>query len=149
MSREDYFKYVHPYRVRVWEAVGKKVIANYMVPSPQESEQNLQDPMLGKSQGAFSNYIFPQTPEGITLPEYDRPMLELAQKHKQMYSYFIHGKYLRDASEAQLEMTVQRICGLATEVRANLMVTIASVPPGASLEKANYVFKLVEKYGRY
>jgi hypothetical protein len=149
MSREDYFTYVHPYRVRVWEAVGKKVIANYMVPSPRESEQNLQDPMLGKSQGAFSNYIFPQTPEGITLPEYDRPMLELAKKHKQMYSYFIHGKYLRDASEAQLETTVQRICGLATEVRANLMVTIASVPPGASLEKANYVFELVEKYGRY
>jgi hypothetical protein len=149
MSREDYFKYVHPYRVRVWEALGKKVIANYMVPSPQESEQNLQDPMLGKSQGAFSNYIFPQTPEGITLPEYDRPMLELAKKYKQMYSYFVHGKYLRDASEAQLDATVQRICRLATEARANLMVTIASVPPGASLEKTNYVFRLVEKYGRY
>jgi hypothetical protein len=29
------------------------------------------------------------------------------------------------------------------------MVSIASVPPGASLEKANYVFELVEKHGRY
>jgi hypothetical protein len=148
MSREDYFKYVHPYRVRVWEAVGKKVNSGYLVPSPQEAEQNLQDPMLVKAPG-FTSYIFPQTPEGITLPEYDRPMLELAKKYKQSYAYFIHGKYLRDAGEAQLETTVQRICGLAREVRANLMVTIASVPPGASVEKANYVFKLVEKYGRY
>ncbi len=149
MSRDDYFKYVHPYRVRVWEAAGKKLIAGYMVPSPQESEQNLQDPMLGKSQGAFSNYIFPQTPEGVTLPEYDRPSLELAKKYKQSYGYFVHGKYLRDATEAQLDATVQRICKLATEIRANLTVNIASVPPGASLEKANYVFQLVEEYGRY
>jgi hypothetical protein len=149
MSREDYFKYVHPYRVRVWEALGRKVMAGYMVPSPEEAEQNLQDPMLGKSQGAFTNYIFPQTPEGITLAEYDRPSLELAQKCKQSYAYMIHGKYLRDASAAQLDVTVQRICRMATEVRANLMVSIASVPPGASLEKANYVFRLVEEYGRY
>ena len=149
MSREDYFKYVHPYRVRVWEATGKKITAGYMVPSPQESEQNMQDPMLGKSQGGFSNYIYPQTPEGLTRPEYDRPSLEMAKKHKQSYSYFIHGKYLRDASESQLDATVQRICQMAVEVRANLMVTLASVPPGASLEKANYVFKLVDKYGRY
>jgi hypothetical protein len=149
MSREDYFKYVHPYRVRVWEALDKKVNAGYIVPSPQESEQNMQDPMLGKLQGSFTSYIFPQTPEGLTLPEYDRPMLELAKKYKQSYSYFIHGKYLRDASESQLDATVQRICRMAIEVRANLMVTIASVPPGASVEKANYVFQLVEKYGRY
>jgi len=149
MSREDYFKYVHPYRVRVWEAVGRKVGPGYMVPSPQESEQNMQDPMLVKSQGAFSNYIYPQTPEGVTLPEYDRTSLELAKKYKQSYSYFIHGKYLRDATEAQLDATVQRICRMAVEVKANLMVILASVPPGASLEKANYVFQLVEKYGRY
>jgi hypothetical protein len=149
MSREDYFKYVHPHRVRVWEALEKKVIANYVVPSPEEAEQNMQDPMLGNSQGAFSNYIFLQTPEGITLPEYDRPSLGLAKTYKQSYGYFVHGKYLRDASEAQLEGTVQRICKMATEVGANLMVTIASVPPGASLEKANFVFRLVEKHGRY
>lgn len=149
MSREDYFKYVHPYRFRVWEALGKKVNAGYIVPSPQEAEQNLQDPMLGKLQGSFTSYIFPQTPEGLTLPEYDRPMLELAKKYKQSYSYFIHGKYLRDASESQLDATVQRICKMAVEVRANLMVTIASVPPGASVEKVNHVFTLVEKYGRY
>ncbi len=149
MSREDYFKYVHPYRVRVWEALGKKVNPGYNVPSPEEVEQNLQDPVLGKGFGGLSNYIFPQTPEGVTLPEYDRPMLELAKKYKQSYMYMVHGKYLRDASEAQLDATVQRICRMATEVRANLMVSIASVPPGASVEKANYVFQLVEKYGRY
>ena len=60
--------------------------------------------------------------------------------------------YLLDdevVSEAQVEAMVQRICGLAKEVRANLLVSIASVPPGASLEKANYVFELVEKHGRY
>jgi len=149
MSREDYFKYVHPYRIRVWEALDKKVGPGYVVPSPQETEQNLQDAVLGKGLGGITNYIFPQTPEGLTLPEYDQPMLELAKKYKQSYSYMVHGKYLRDASESQLDATVQRICKLATEVRANLMVTISSVPPGASVEKANYVFKLVEKYGRY
>ena len=149
MSREDYFRYVHPYRLRVWEALRKKVSPGYFVPSPQETEQNLEDPVLGKGLGGVSNYIFPQTPEGLTLPDYDRPMLELAKKYRQSYTYMIHGKYLRDASEAQLDATVQRICGLAKEVRANLMVSIASVPPGASVEKANYVFKLVEEYGRY
>ena len=149
MSREDYFKYVHPYRLRVWEALRKKVSPGYFVPSPQETEQNLEDPVLGRGLGGVSNYIFPQTPEGLTLPEYDRPMLELAKKYRQSYTYMIHGKYLRDANEAQLEATVQRICGLAKEVRANLMVSIASVPPGASVEKANYVFQLVEEYGRY
>jgi hypothetical protein len=149
MSREDYFKYVHPYRVRVWEALDKKVSPGYQVPSPEEVELNLQDPVLRKGFGGLSNYIFPQTPEGITLPEYDRPSLELAKRYKQSYMYMVHGKYLRDASEAQLEKTVQRICKMATEVRANLMVSIASVPPGASVEKANYVFQLVEKYGRY
>jgi len=56
---------------------------------------------------------------------------------------------LRDATESQLDATVQRIFKMLADVRANLMVTIASVPPGASVEKANYVFKLVEKYGRY
>jgi hypothetical protein len=149
MSREDYFKYVHPYRIRVWEALDKKVGPGYVVPSPQESEQNLQDAVLGKGLGGLTNYIFPQTPEGLTLPEYDQPMLELAKKYKQSYSYMVHGKYLRDASESQLDDTVQRICRMATEARVNLMVSIASVPPGASVEKANYVFQLVEKYGRY
>ncbi len=149
MSREDYFKFVHPYRLRVWEALDKKVNPGYIVPSPAETELNLKDPILGKGLAGVSGYIFPQTPEGLTLPEYDRPMLELAKKYKQSYSYFFHGKYLRDATEGQLEATVQRICSLAKEVRANLMVTISSVPPGASIEKANYIFKLVEKYGRY
>jgi hypothetical protein len=149
MSREDYFKYVHPYRVRAWEALDKKVTISYLVPSPEETVENLEDPVLSKGFGVFTNYVFPQTPEGLSLPEYDRPMLELAKKHKQSYTYLVHGKYLRDASEAQVEAMVQRICGLAKEVRANLMVSIASVPPGASLEKANYVFELVEKHGRY
>jgi hypothetical protein len=149
MSREDYFKYVHPYRIRAWEALNKKASIGYQVPSPAETEQNMQDPVLSKGFGVFSNYIFPQTPEGITLPEYDQPMLELAKKYKQSYQYMVHGKYLRDATETQLDATVQRICKMATETRVNLMVSIASVPPGASTEKANYVFKLVEKYGRY
>ena len=149
MSRADYFKYVHPYRLRVWEALDRKVSPGYQVPSPRETEQNMQDPVLRKGFGGFSNYIFPQTPEGVTLPEYDQPMLDLARKYKQSYMYMVHGKYLRDATESQLDATVQRICRMAVDSRVNLMVSIASVPPGASVEKANYVFRLVEKYGRY
>ncbi len=150
MSREDYFKYVHPYRIRVWEALGKKVSPGYHSPfAPGNRAEHAGSDAQQGVQGSFSNYIFPQTPEGVTLPEYDQPMLELAKKYKQSYSYMVHGKYLRDASEAQLDATVQRICRMATETRVNLMVSIASVPPGASVEKANYVFQLVEKYGRY
>src|SRR4030042_1387858 len=115
MSRGDYFKYVHPYRLRVWEALGKKVSPGYQVRSPQEREHNVQDPLLGKGFGVFSNYLFPQTPEGVTLPEYDQPMLELAKKYKQSYMYMVHGKYLRDASESHLDATVQRICRMATQ----------------------------------
>lgn len=140
---------MHPYRIRAWEALGQKVTAGYNVTSPAEAELNMQDPVLGKEFGGFSNYIFPQTPEGITLPEYDQSMLDLAKKYKQSYMYMLHGKYLRDATEAQLDATVQRICKMATQVRVNLMVSITSVPPGASVDKANYIFRLVEEYGRY
>ncbi len=149
MSREDYFKYVHPYRVRAWEALGKKVNTGYIVPSPQETEQNMQDPVLGEVPGRGQRLHLPADPGGRHRAGVRPAQLELAKKYKQTYSYFIHGKYLRDATESQLDATVQRICKLAVEVRANLMVTISSVPPGASVEKANYVFKLVEKYGRY
>jgi len=149
MSREDYFKYVHPYRIRAWEALDKKVSPAYQVPSPEESEMNLQDPILGKGALNLSNYIFPQTPEGLTLPDYDQPMLDLAKKYKQSYMYMVHGKYLRDATEEQLDTSVKRICEMAVKSRVNLMIAIASVPPGCSLDKANYAFKLVEKYGRY
>ena len=149
LSREDYFEFVHPYRLRVWEATGKKLGISYNCPSPAEIELNMQDPVLLKAQGSLSNYIFPQTPEGITLPEYDRPMLEMALKYKQSYNYIVHGKFLRDANEAELEALIQRVCGLATQMRARMSVMLSSVPPGASVDKANLVFKLVEKYGRY
>jgi hypothetical protein len=149
LGREDYFQFVHPYRERVWEATGRKVGISYNCPSPAEIEQNMQHPVLGKAQGSLTNYIFPQTPEGVTRPEYDRPMMEMALKYKQSYNYIVHGKFLRDASEAELDAVVQRICGLATGLRARACVSLSSVPPGASVDKANYVFTLVERYGRY
>lgn len=146
LSREDYFEFVHPYREQVWLTLNKKVGMSYCSPSPQECEQNLSVPMFSS---ALTNYIFPQTPEGVTLPEYDRPMLELAKAHKQSYGYLVHGKFLRDATEADLGTLMQRVCGLAVQLRAGLMVSVASVPPGASLEKVNALFNLAAKYGRY
>ena len=149
LSREDYFEFVHPYREQVWSATGRKVAISYMCTSPADIELNMQHPILRKAAGSLTNYIFPQTPEGITRPEYDRPMVEMALKYKQSYNYIVHGKFLRDASEAELDALIRRICGLATELRARVAVSLSSVPPGASLDKANLVFKLVEKYGRY
>ncbi|MGD8455042.1 MAG: hypothetical protein PVF83_01565 [Anaerolineales bacterium] len=97
----------------------------------------------------FSNYVFPTTPEGITLPEFDRPAFELAKEYKKNFGYLIHGKFLRDATESEIEELVKRVCTTAIEIGTSIMISIASVPPGSSIEKTNFAFSLVEKYGRY
>lgn len=150
MSRKDYVKYVLPYIEKVWVHHGKKPTIVYPCESPVVMERILETEPPGIThQILWANYIFHTTPEGITLPEYDRQAMELSKKYKKAFSYILHGKFLRDASEQEIEDVVKRVCGLATEMRVSLSFTISSVPPGASLEKANYTFKMVQKYGRY
>lgn len=150
MSRKDYVKYVLPYIERVWTSHGKKMTIVYPCPSPKQIQQILENEPPGiNHQVLWSNYIFSTTPEGITLPEYDRPAMELAKQNKKAFSYILHGKFLRDATEQEIEEVVKRVCGLATEIRVSLSFSISAVPPGASLDKANYTFEMVKKYGRY
>jgi hypothetical protein len=151
LSMEDFVTYVLPYIQRVWEAYNGKIGIGYMYASPQDVESAFENEVLASGAGlaGMTNYIFPQTPDGVTLPEYDRPMLELAKRVGKSYSYLIHGKFIRDATEAELEDLVKRVCGMATEMRARMSVGMVSIPPGTDLNKIDLVLDRVEKYGRY
>jgi len=150
MSRQDYVKYVLPYIERIWRHHKKKL--NIVAPctSPMEMRKILETEPAGiNHQIMWSNYIFPTTPEGITLPEYDRPAFELAKEYKKNFAYIVHGKFLRDATEQEIEALIKRVCTLATELRTSLTIALSAVPPGTDLEKLNYLFKRVQEYGRY
>jgi hypothetical protein len=97
----------------------------------------------------FTNYIFPTTPEGLTLPEYDQPMLELTKKNKRAYNYMVHAKFIRDATGQQIEEVVKRICLMATQMRVRLMITVGAIAPGTDLQKIDSLLGSVHKYGRY
>ncbi len=150
MSRQDYVKYVLPYIERVWLHHKKKLTIVAPCTSPMEMRKILETEPAGiNHQILWSNYIFPTTPEGITLPEYDHPAFELAKEYKKNFAYIIHGKFLRDATKQEIEALVKRVCTLATEMRTSLLIAISAVPPGTDLENINYLFKMVQEYGRY
>jgi uroporphyrinogen-III decarboxylase len=151
LSMEDFLTYVLPYIERVWRSTKGKIGLGYMLTAPHEIEALMDHPVLGPGLGVagFTNYIFPQNPDGVTLPEYDQPMLELAKKYNKSYSYIVHGKFLRDATQAELEGLIQRVCGMAVEMKAKMQLSLSSVPPGTDLEKVDLVLELVKKYGRY
>ncbi|MFC1996933.1 uroporphyrinogen decarboxylase family protein [Chloroflexota bacterium] len=148
---EDFQKYVLPYSEKAREALGGKVAMAYFVVSPQELEKWLSHPKLGKSLGmsGFTNYIFPTTPEGLSLPEYDQPMLELTKKNKRTYNYMVHAKFIRDATGQQLEDAVKRICEMATQMKVRMMISVGAIAPGTDLEKIDLLLDSVHKYGRY
>ncbi len=150
MSRSNFVKYVLPYIEKVWLHFNKKLSLVYPCPSPMQMRYILENEPPGIAHRIYwANYVFPITPEGISLPEYDRLAFELARKYKKNFIYFIHGKFLRDASEQEIEDLVKRVCTLATTMRTSVSVFIASVPPGTDLQKVNFTLNLVEKYGKY
>jgi hypothetical protein len=122
-----------------------------MVTSPQELEDSLTLPVLGKSLGmmGFTNYIFPTTPEGLTLPEYDQPMLNLAKKKNRSYMYLIHAKFIRDATIQQIDAAVKRICDMALKTKVRIMISVGAIGPGTDLQKIDALLDSVHKYGRY
>jgi hypothetical protein len=147
----DFAKYVLPYIQRALDALDGKVAMSYVVMSPQKLEELLVHPTLGKSlsQFGYSNYIFPTTPEGLTLPEYDTRMLELAGRNKRTYMYLLHGKFIRDATNQELEDAVKRICQMATGMKVRLGINVPAVAPGTDLLKIDLILDSVAKYGRY
>jgi hypothetical protein len=148
---EDFVKYVLPYSERARTAAGRGIGMGYMVSSPQKLEALLSHPVLGKSLGmtGFTNYIFPTTPNGVTLAEYDQPMLELAKKKNRTYMYMVHAKFIRDATGQQLEDVVKRICLMATQMRARLMISVGAIAPGTDLRKIDELLNHIHNYGRY
>lgn len=151
LSIEDYVQYVLPYAQQAYEALGGKVDLMYVVTSPQELESLLDHPALGRMLGAYgyTNYNFPVTPQGLTLPEFDPPMLEMAKRAGKTYNYLIHGKFLRDATAQELEAAVERICSMATRQRVRLMISVATVAPGTDLAQVDRLLQAVCTYGRY
>ena len=151
LSTDDFIKYVLPYSQRVSTALDGKVGMGYFVPSPQELEGLLPHPTLGKSllMSGFTNYIFPTTPEGVTLPEFDEPMMALTKKNKRTYNYMVHAKFIRDATEQELEDVVKRICLMATQTKTRLMISVGAIGPGTDLGKIDALLNCVHTYGRY
>ncbi|HOG46895.1 MAG TPA: uroporphyrinogen decarboxylase family protein [Anaerolineae bacterium] len=150
LSRQDYVKYALPYIERVWLHHKKKLTIVAPCTSPMEMRRILETEPAGiRHQILWANYVFPTTPEGITLPEYDRPAFELAKEYKRSFAYIVHGKFLRDASGQEIEALVKRVCTSATEMRTSISLSISSVPPGTDLQKINLTFDFVKKYGRY
>ncbi len=151
LSTGDFIKYVLPYSYKVWQALKGKVGMGYFVNSPRELEELLSHPILGKSLqlSGFSNYIFPTTPDGVTLPEYDEPMLALSKKTNRTYNYIVHAKFIRDATGQQLEDVVKRICQMATGTKTRLMISVGAIAPGTDLQKIDALLNCVHTYGRY
>lgn len=148
---DDYLTHVLPYTERVWKAHEEKMSIVYQVASPEEVERMLRHPVIGMGYriGGLDNYIFPQDPNGVTLAAYDQKMLELAKENNTSYTYMIHGKFIRDATEEELENLVARVCRMAVEMKAKLIIMVISVPPGTDMYKLELIPDLVEKYGRY
>ena len=123
----------------------------YMVSSPRKLEELLSHPILGKALGmtGFTNYIFPTTPDGVALAEYDEPMLAMAKKRNRSYMYLVHAKFIRDATADELEAVVKRVCGMATQMRARLTIAVGAIAPGTDLQKVDALLAAVHKYGRY
>ena len=150
MSREDFVKYVLPYIERVWRYHKKKPMIVAPCISPMQMRKILETEPKGiNHQILWGNYTFPTTPEGISLPEYDQPSFELAKEYKKCFNYIVHGKFLRDSTEEEIEALIKRICTLAKELSVSISIAISAVPPGTDLGKINYLFKKVEEFGRY
>jgi len=150
MSRGDFVKYVLPYIEKIKLQYKNQISFGYFCQSPALMKQILETEPPGINHMiGYTNYIFHTTPEGITLPEYDRPAFELAKANKKSFSYLVHGKFLRDATELEIEELIRRVCTMAVEMGTSITIGLTSVPHGASIDKVNYTYSLVRKYGRY
>jgi len=149
LSPQDFIAYVYPSVEEVWRAFKRhRPTAGYMPPSPSVAREIIRYPALSGI-ACFNNYMFPQDEIGLTPPEYDEEMIALSKEIRVPYQYLVHGKFLRDGTEEEIESQVKRVCGLAVKARAPMVVGLAAVPLGTVLSKVDIVLNAVERYGRY
>ncbi len=149
MSPDDFLTYIYPYVENVWKKFKRyRPTVGYMPPSPMVAEQITDYPALSGI-ASFNNYMFPQDEIGLTSAEYDTQMVELSKKVKIPYQYIIHGKFLRDCSEKELEKELVRVCNMGTEENIPLSIGLVSVPLGTDLSKLDKVIEVIKEYGVY
>lgn len=149
MSPFDFTTYIYPYVERVWKEFKKyRPTAGYMPPSPNDMKKILQYPALSGI-ACFNNYMFPQNEYGLTAPEYDEEMITYSKEIKVPYTYIIHGKFLRDGTEKEIEAQIARVCKLAVEAKAPLSIGLSAVPLGTKLSKVDLIIEAINKYGVY
>lgn len=149
MSPFDFTTYIYPYVERVWKEFKKyRPTAGYMPPSPNDMKKILQYPALSGI-ACFNNYMFPQNEYGLTAPEFDEEMVAYSKEIKVPYTYIIHGKFLRDGTEKEIEAQIARVCKLAVEAKAPLSIGLSAVPLGTKLSKVDLIIEAINKYGVY
>ena len=149
MSPDDFLTYIYPYVEKVWKEFKRyRPTVGYMPPSPSVSEQITDYPALSGI-ASFNNYMFPQNEVGLTPAEYDAQMVELSKKTKIAYQFIIHGKFLRDCTEKELEKELVRVCNLVMKDNIPLSFGLVSVPLGTDLSKVDKVIEVIKEYGVY
>ncbi|TXT64633.1 MAG: putative Uroporphyrinogen decarboxylase (URO-D) [Promethearchaeota archaeon] len=149
MSPADFLTYIYPYVETVWKTFKKyRPTVGYMPPSPAVAEEITEYSALSGI-ACFNNYMFPQDEMGLTPAEYDVQMVELSQKLKTPYQFLIHGKFLRDCTEKELEKQIIRVCELVMNENIPLSIGLAAVPLGTDISKVDIFGKLINKYGVY
>ena len=130
MSPSDFFKYVSPYIDKVNHAFNNKLVRVYPCSSPHLMKEIIETQSPGaENKIQWANYNFDTLPNGVTLPEFDRPAFELAKKYKKGFIYIVHGKFIRDATEDEIEELLARVLPLGVELETSLSLVVGSVPP--------------------
>jgi uroporphyrinogen-III decarboxylase len=149
MSPDDFITYIYPYVEKVWKEFKRyRPTAGYMAPSPEEAKKISEYPALSGI-ACYNNYMFPQNELGITPPEMDEAMILMSKDLKTPYQYLIHGKFLRDGTEKELEAQTRRVCEFAVSNKTPFSVGLAAVPLGTDLKKIDLILNTVEEYGVY
>ncbi|MEE9378320.1 MAG: uroporphyrinogen decarboxylase family protein [Candidatus Lokiarchaeia archaeon] len=149
MSPNDFITYIYPYVETVWREFKKyRATAGYMPPSPTVANEIISYPALSGI-ACFNNYMFPQNEIGLTPDAYDEEMIHLSKELKTPYQHLIHGKFLRDGTNEEIEAHVKKVCELAVENKVPMGLGIAAVPLGTDLTKIDLILNSVGKYGVY
>jgi hypothetical protein len=150
LSPDDFFRYVYPFTEEVWKTFKRyRPTVGYMSSSPALARDVMRRYPALSGVACYSNYMFPQSDIGLTPPEWDEEMLAFSKELRVPYQYQIHGKFLRDGTERELEDHVKRVCELAVRAQAPMFVSIPSIPLDTPLSRVDLVFDSAMQYGRY